>query len=126
MVPLSSTDASASARALGHIQPSTFWGQLQSVGPRLLALATGLGVLTWAYWPNFQYLYAIWRNEPNYSHGILVVPVALAIFWQRLADAEVPWTLSKGPWWGWAILAASLAARAVAYERNNLWNESLP
>ena len=51
-----------------------------SPNPRLLALAFGMAGLGWAYWPNLQYLYTIWDNEPNYSHGILVIPIALVIF----------------------------------------------
>ena len=54
--------------------------------PRLLALAIGMGILGWAYWPNLEELFAVWTEEPNYSHGFLVLPIALAIFWQRLKD----------------------------------------
>ena len=121
MAPLSSTDRSAMATSRN---PSTLWGRLHSVQPWLLALAAGLGILTWAYWPNLQYLSAIWANEPNYSHGILVVPIALLIFWQRLVDPTVRWALSKGPWWAWTILIAILVLRVIAYERNYLWIES--
>ena len=87
-------------------------------------LGAGLGILAWAYWPNLQDLCTIWLTQPNYSHGILVVPFALVIFWQRLADAKVPWTGSKAPWWSWAILVAVLAARASSYERNSQWSET--
>ena len=81
----------------------------------------GLG---WAYWPNLQYLYTIWDNEPNYSHGILVIPIALVIFLQRLADVKVGWNVSRGPWWSWVVLAAIVAARAFAYERGSQWLET--
>ena len=110
--------------ATGCNQPSTLWDRLRTVQPRLTALAAGLGILTWAYWPNVQNLYAIWEKEPNYSHGMLVVPIALVIGWQRLVEARVPWTVSKGPWWSWTILVAILAARAFAYERNSQWLET--
>ena len=47
----------------------------------LLALAIGMGLLGWAYWPNLQVpLHGRWE-EPNYSHGFLVIPIALVIFW---------------------------------------------
>jgi exosortase len=92
--------------------------------PLLLALAFGMAGLGWAYWPNLQYLYTIWNNEPNYSHGILVIPIALVIFWQRLADVKVGWNVSQGPWWSWVVLAAIVAARAFAYERGSQWLET--
>jgi exosortase len=111
--------------ATSRNRSSILWGQLESAQPRLLALAVGIGILTWAYWANLQYLYTIWENEPNYSHGVLVVPIALVICWQRLADTKTPWRVSKGPWWSWTILITVLVARAFAYERNNLWFESV-
>ena len=50
----------------------------------LLAAALVLGL---AYWPNFRDLYSIWSDDPNYSHGILVIPIALVILGQRLLAA---------------------------------------
>lgn len=38
-----------------------------------------------AYLPNFLDLYSIWTDDPNYSHGSLVIPIALVILWQRLS-----------------------------------------
>ena len=69
--------------------------------PRLLSLAVAIGMLGWAYWPNLQALWIVWTKEPNYSHGFLVIPIALVIFWQRLADADGDWSASRGPWWSW-------------------------
>jgi len=83
-----------------------------------------MAVLAWAYWPNLQDLYTIWDNEPNYSHGKLVIPIALVIFFQRLADAKAGSTAGHGPWWSWVVLAAILATRAFAYERGNQWLET--
>jgi exosortase len=71
-----------------------------------------------------QDLYAIWKAEPNYSHGLLVIPIALVIFWQRLADTSIHWTANRGPWWSWIPLIAILAARMFAYERNSQWLET--
>jgi len=89
-----------------------------------MALAFGMAVLGWAYWPNLQYLYTVWDNEPNYSHGKLVIPIALVIFFQRLADAKVDWNESRGPWWSWVVLGAIVAARGIAYERGSQWLET--
>jgi exosortase len=81
-------------------------------------------ILGCAYWPNLRDLYSIWTTESNYSHGLLVIPLALAIFWQRLADGGSEWSTGQGHWWSWALLVAILTARLVAYERNNQWLET--
>jgi exosortase len=81
-------------------------------------------ILGWAYWPNLQYLYTIWDNEPNYSHGKLVIPIALVIFIQRLAESKGAWTAGRGPWWSWVVLGAVLAGRALAYELGKQWAET--
>src|SRR4051812_32283295 len=87
-------------------RPRSPWGRIRLPHPRLLALALGMAVLGWAYWPNLQSLYTIWDREPNYSHGKLVIPIALVIFLQRLSDTKVGWAVGRGPWWSWIVLAA--------------------
>lgn len=84
----------------------------------------GMGILAWAYWPNLQDLYTVWSEEPNYSHGFLVIPIAVAIFWQRLADSRIDWQASRVAWWSWMPLVAVLTARIFAYERNSQWLET--
>jgi exosortase len=83
-----------------------------------------MGILAWAYWPNLQDLCTVWWEEPNYSHGILVIPIALVIFWLRLADTRTDWQASRVPWWSWIPLVAVLTARMLAYEHNNHWLET--
>jgi exosortase len=84
------------------------------------ALALVILVFGCAYAQNFRALFEAWTAaEGNYSHGLLVIPIAIWILWQRLADAK-PEALSStvpAPWWGWVCLAAVLAARAFAYDR---------
>jgi exosortase len=101
----------------------SIWKGLREMPPRLQALAIGMGILTWAYWPNLEDLYAVWSELPNYSHGFLVIPISLLIFWQRLADTRIDWQASRVPRWSWVLLAADLALRIIAYERNGLWLE---
>jgi exosortase len=109
----------------GLDRPSFSWGRLRSVPEWAFPLAIGLGILGLAYWPNLEDLYLTWTKEPNYSHGFLVIPIALVIFWQRLADEKTGWTTTPGPWWSWVLLVAILAARVLAYERNGQWLEAI-
>ena len=64
----------------------------------------------------------IWKDDPNYSHGFLVVPVALLIYWQRrdltTDKPNRPWHLA------WPILLLALAARWYFYEVGNLGAET--
>jgi exosortase len=94
---------------------------------RLIALAVAISALGLAYGPNFYSLSTTWSLDPNYSHGWLVVPIALGILWQRLTAAEsepLSDAISR-PWLGWCFLAAVLAARAFAYEGNFWWLETV-
>jgi exosortase len=129
--PLSSVNPNTVAASLSRPdkasateRPPTIGDRLRKMHPRVWALAIGMAALGWAYWPNFQYLYSIWDFEPNYSHGKLVIPIALVILWQRLADTKVRWTVSRGPWWSWVVLVLILAARILAYENYSLWMET--
>jgi exosortase len=83
-------------------------------------------VLGWTYAPNFRDLFSVWSTDPNYSHGYLIIPIALFLLWRRLSDMPVeplPTTV-PAPWWGWVILSAVLALRALAYELNRQWLET--
>ena len=69
----------------------TVWHQRQSPA-RIWALGAATLVFGLAYAPNFRDLYSIWNADPNYSHGKLVIPIALFILWRRLSEtpAEQP------------------------------------
>jgi exosortase len=92
------------------------------LSPRLIALAVVLIVLGWAYAPNLRSLVSIWNRDPNYSHGFLVVPVALAILWRRWVESQPSAITPSG--WGWVALGAVLTLRAICYERGTEWSET--
>jgi len=94
------------------------------VGLGQTLLVASLCLLSWAYWPNLQELYTIWSTEPNYSHGFLVVPISIAIFWMRMSESGRKRIADSPPRWSWILLAVVLAARALAYERNSQWLET--
>ena len=68
----------------------------------------------------------MWLNDENYTHGFLVIPIALFLLWRRFSEA--PWDdsadIGTAPWWGWGLLAASLIVRTVAYEWSFQWVET--
>jgi exosortase len=90
------------------------------------AIVAGVLLLGWAYAPNLRDLGTTWYEDPNYSHGYLVVPIALFILWRRLS--EQPWDPAREavatPWWGWALLTATLVLRVAAYEGGFRWVET--
>jgi exosortase len=50
----------------------------------LIALVV-LSLLTlWAYWPTFLWMESQWRTEPDYSHGYLILPLALVLLYRRI------------------------------------------
>ncbi len=83
-------------------------------------------MLALAYAPNLGELGRVWREDDNYQHGFLIIPIALFILWRRMV--EIPWTepreVASMSWWGWGLLAAILAVRAVAYELSFQWLET--
>jgi exosortase len=85
--------------------------------PDLAALGLLTAILGWSYAPSFASLASRWSRDPNYSFGFLVIPIALAIAWQRrgLLDRE----RMHPRWWGFLPLVAILGARVFLYE----WNE---
>lgn len=97
--------------------------------PSPVWIAVGVAAMTLglAYWPNFMELGRVWRTDPSYSHGVLVIPIAILILRRRLM--EIPRAESGAPrlsaWLGFIGLGIVLAARAVAYERNMQWAETV-
>jgi exosortase len=48
----------------------------------------------WSYAPVFLRLMQVWSGEPDYSHGYLVIPVALGLLWAR-RDRLPAWGCSQ-------------------------------
>jgi exosortase len=103
----------------------TLWDQRPSIQP-LLALGAAALVFVLAYLPNLRALITLWNEDTNYTHGYLVLPIAVYILWQELSTPipkSSPGAVAA-PWLGWVFLAVVLVLRAVLYERGSEWSEN--
>jgi len=76
-----------------------------------LALLVILGPFVFAYWPAFVELQHAWSHQPDYSHGYLVVPMALFILWLR--RERFPGFTGRLHWVGLGLLALSVVVRVA-------------
>jgi exosortase len=126
----SATSDNAGEKVTGHDEGPATVGATAGAGReraviRWVAVAIVTAMLGWSYAPNIRELVRTWWRDPNYSHGFLVVPVALVILYRREEGAGAPAAGGRlSRMLGWAGLVATLAARAVCYERGLLWLET--
>jgi exosortase len=73
-----------------------------------VAAVIGLALL-WAYWPTFTWLEHAWRTEPDYSHGYLVLPLAIILLYVR--RDSFPGFASSIGWGGLSLLLLAFAMR---------------
>jgi exosortase len=52
---------------------------------RLIAVGIALGALLLTYWSVLVNLVGVWYTDGNYSHGFLIVPLAIYLAWERRA-----------------------------------------
>lgn len=82
--------------------------------------ATGLAVggfvmivaILWAYWPTLVEMMRQWDRQPDYSHGYLVLPIALIFLWIR--RSTFPHDQLRANLWGAALLLLAGVLRVVA------------
>ncbi len=91
------------------------------VPPGMWAAGAIAVVLVASYADSVRRLIDTWWVEPSYSHGFLVVPIALLIQWLRrdqLATIKIRPNLL-----GWVGLIGLLTLRYYLFERNEQWME---
>jgi exosortase len=113
--------AVGSASLTGRAAPWSGQPSASLVAAAVLLAAT----FVWAYWPTVVKLVHAWNTEPDYSHGYLVVPVALFFLWARRAQMPP----IEGPAWaGLALLLVGLVVRVAgsAFFIDSLDGWSLP
>jgi exosortase len=65
----------------------------------------------WSYWPTLVALVETWSREPDYSHGFLVIPVAIYCVWLR--RATFPGWDANSPLIAVALLLVAIAMRVA-------------
>tara|TARA_R110002049_G_scaffold285698_2_gene466833 strand:+ start:46411 stop:47370 length:960 start_codon:yes stop_codon:yes gene_type:complete len=68
--------------------------------------------LIYAYWPTLAWAEDAWRNEPDYSHGYLVVPLAAMLCWHR--RDSFPGIRSELSWIGLGLMAFAIVMRIAS------------
>ncbi len=114
--------AADQVEAGGDVQQARWdWRQVAPLDVASLAVVTG--ALAYAYAPNIMTLYQTWVREPDYSHGFLVLPIALVILvrlWPQTAAAQPRVWLP-----GLALVAVALGLRTWFHERGQNWSETV-
>ena len=92
-------------------EPLDEYSSRKHLGLIVLAVVALLPLLLWAYWPTLVWMEEQWRIEPDYSHGYLVVPLALLIAYSRID--LFPGFRPRVSWFGVSLLLLAVAVRFV-------------
>ena len=109
--PAGSKEPPAPPASMGNSPP--LWGWLgATMTPLTLAAGAILAIaFGWSYWPTLGILVAAWNREPDYSHGYIVVPLALWFLYAR--RDSYPGSSPGLAWPGIFVLVLALGCRAV-------------
>ncbi len=97
------------------------WRKISKADVVSLAIVTAS--VSYSYSANLTDLYQTWVREPDYSHGFLVLPIALVILfrlWPQTEDSQPRVWLP-----GLALVVATLGLRAWLHERGSTWSENV-
>ena len=77
----------------------------------LYAFVAALGLTAYVYYPVLTHMVLTWKADPDYSHGFLIVPLAIYFAYEKtpkLRRAKI-----EGSWWGVALLAFGVLALCI-------------
>ncbi len=70
--------------------------------PLILTATAVFAMSVWLFWDGLSRMWGWWLELPEYSHGILIPPIALFLIWQQKDRLErISFT---GNWWGVALV----------------------
>lgn len=78
----------------------------------VLAGFVALAAVVWAYWPTLAEMVDRWNHVPDYSHGYLVLPIALFFLWSRRSSCPAESACQST--WALLLLLAVGGMRALA------------
>jgi exosortase D (VPLPA-CTERM-specific) len=78
-----------------HLPSGTVWKLSSTV---LLAAGGAFALSLWLFWDGLYRMWGWWIDSPEYSHGLLIPPVAAFLIWQQKDRLER--TTFTGSWWG--------------------------
>jgi exosortase len=78
-----------------------------AIGAIVLAI-----VFVWAYWPTLYDVVGHWINQPDYSHGFLVAPLAIFFLWWR--RSQLPLNELRPTFYGASVLLVACILRVLA------------
>jgi exosortase len=68
--------------------------------------------LVWAYWPTLCRLVAVWKSQPDYSHGFLVIPLSAYFLWAT--RDRFPGLSPRFAWPGLVLVLLSIGLRVAS------------
>ncbi|MDE0865294.1 MAG: exosortase/archaeosortase family protein [Rubripirellula sp.] len=97
-------------RVKKRLNPIVPLDELQVSRKAILAcLCLLIGSAVYSFWPTLQWAEATWRIEPDYSHGYLVLPLALILIWLR--KDTFPGVKQRTQWGGLSLIGFSILMR---------------
>jgi exosortase D (VPLPA-CTERM-specific) len=68
----------------------------------VLAACAVAALSLWLFWDGLSYMWGAWMDTPEYSHAVLIPPIAAFLIWQQKDHLErIPFS---GSWWGVLIV----------------------
>jgi exosortase len=101
----------AKAASLQEVAPRAGGSAVHPIGLAAGAIAL-LAAFLWAYWPTLIEMVGQWINQPDYSHGFLVVPISLFFLWSRRARLRLD--LLRPSIYGAAVVLLASVMRVAA------------
>lgn len=83
------------------------------IDPRMVAFALVVAALVaLVYRQSFAILLRTWASDPDYSHGYIIPPVAVFLFWREWKRFVA--AVGRGSGWGLVLIVAALAGHVLS------------